>query len=234
MTTIKAAKSALRKSMKQTLTAVSGELITSQSQAVLTRLSQLPQYQSSKSISCYVSMSTGEVQTDSIIQQALDDGKIVYVPRIMRDPPRSVTANQSTGSYMNLFRLYSPLDFETGLIPGVWGIREPNLLVGNTPRATVFDEESMGLDLILMPGMAFDRELARLGHGKGYYDNFIARYLSTAENKGWPKPTLIGLSLEEQVLDTSVIPMAEHDVRLDALVTRASCYGIDSEMTTPL
>jgi len=88
-----------------------------------------------------------------------------------------------------------------------------------TRRPAVFSDGSDGVDLVLMPGMAFDRDLSRLGHGKGYYDKFITEYKLQALSRGWNLPTLCGLALEEQVLDEGTIPMTETDAHLDILIT---------------
>jgi len=50
--------------------------------------------------------------------------------------------------------------------------------------------QSDGLDLIVVPGVAFDREMNRIGHGKGYYDHFFQRCFEYAKQKERPPPTL--------------------------------------------
>ena len=204
------------------------------------------------------------VPSCSIIQLSeMFPGKVLYVPRIIREP--SPDSKVQT-SHMQFYRMHDKEDYEKNLIPGVWGIREPGPLSGETLRSTgerflndralltfkVFDQGSQGLDLILMPGldvhacypvinsvigMAFDHDMARLGHGKGYYDHFIAKYRSHASTNGWSKSTLgqrsmvvgilvtklcfsVALALSEQIVDVGVIPMAEYDARLDSLVTK--------------
>ena len=62
---------------------------------------------------------------------------------------------------------------------GGTGISEP-LPKGNTAGP-------FGLDLIVMPGMAFDPNFRRLGHGKGYYDSFLTRYLRWETEMGVEK-----------------------------------------------
>ncbi|TCD63492.1 5,10-methenyltetrahydrofolate synthetase [Steccherinum ochraceum] len=71
------------------------------------------------------------------------------------------------------------------------------------------------LDLILMPGVAFDHSLSRLGHGKGYYDRFITRY--TALHNG-RKLLLVALALREQILEAGKVPVGENDWKVDVIV----------------
>ncbi len=65
------------------------------------------------------------------------------------------------------------------------------------------------IDLIVVPGIGFDRAGNRLGRGGGFYDRFLSR-------DGF-RGLICGLAFEEQVIET--IPMMEHDIRLNLLVT---------------
>ena len=66
------------------------------------------------------------------------------------------------------------------------------------------------LDLVVMPGVAFTEAGARLGHGKGYYDKYLASLRD-------PKPTTIALAFREQILDE--LPTGPHDVPVDLVLT---------------
>lgn len=111
----------------------------------------------------YLSMPTGELSTTRIVQDALQHGKDVYIPYIH-------TVDKS--SVMDMLALESMTEFES-LQPDKWGI--PSLQPTQTPGRRNCLTES-GVDLIVMPGMAFDTGFRRLGHGKGYYDHFLTRY----------------------------------------------------------
>lgn len=81
-------------------------------------------------------------------------------------------------------------------------------------------------------GVAFDRSMSRLGHGKGFYDRFINSYTGSGRRKpllGNPSklycfhvandPWVVGLSLREQLLEAASVPMADHDWKLDMVIT---------------
>ncbi|GAB1744102.1 hypothetical protein NU219Hw_g1133t1 [Hortaea werneckii] len=73
-----------------------------------------------------------------------------------------------------------------------------------------------GLDLIVVPGVAFDRDMARMGHGAGFYDGYLTRLVTEGRQK---KPFLVGVCLAEQVLEPGRILMEEWDWRVDAVAT---------------
>jgi 5-formyltetrahydrofolate cyclo-ligase len=123
----------------------------------------LPEYQNAKSIAVYLSMPTGELSTSRIVQDAFARGKNVYIPYIHTVEKTSV---------MDMLALESMTEYES-LLPDKWGI--PSLQPVQVPGRQNGLAEN-GLDLIVMPGMAFDRGFRRLGHGKGYYDHFLTRY----------------------------------------------------------
>lgn len=127
------------------------------------KLLSLSEYQNAKSIAVYLSMPSGELSTRNIVQDAFQRGKEVYIPYIHTVDKVSV---------MDMLALESITEFES-LQPDKWGI--PSLQATQVPgRRDCFSAK--GLDLIVMPGMAFDSDFRRLGHGKGYYDHFLKRY----------------------------------------------------------
>ena len=102
-------------------------------------------------------------------------------------------------------RVASVEDPARDLRDGAYGILEPRdgLPLGD-PSA---------LDLILVPGRAFDPGGGRLGRGKGYYDGFLSR-LRPARADG---PYKLGVGFACQLVES--VPMQVRDVRVDAAVT---------------
>ncbi|KAI7510365.1 hypothetical protein KC347_g4421 [Hortaea werneckii] len=89
-------------------------------------------------------------------------------------------------------------------------------LEGKSGNRKDVEGEDTGLDLIVVPGVAFDRDMARMGHGAGFYDGYLTRLVTEGRNK---KPFLVGLCLAEQVLEPGRIAMEEWDWRVDAVAT---------------
>lgn len=128
-------------------------------------------------------MPTGEITTKAIVLDALQKGKKVFIPYIYATPS---PAAEEPKSVMNMVSLQSKEDYES-LHPNAWGIPTPNrasiserdsCLIDNGVRSGGLAGASTrneSLDMVVMPGMAFDKGLARLGHGKGYYDFFLQR-----------------------------------------------------------
>lgn len=88
-----------------------------------------------------------------------------------------------------------------------WNIRQPKFDEART------DAMDVGLDLILVPGVAF-AQTARLGHGMGYYDRFFAHFFAQH-----PRHTtkLYGLAFEQQLVHD--LPLDEHDYALDGVIS---------------
>lgn len=125
-------------------------------------------------------MPTGEISTAAIVHDAMNRGKQVFVPYIYQTPKE--IENQPS-QIMDMLELKSLEDY-AALEPDKWGI--PTLRADSVAlRKNSFEsfgtsdgkipENSFGLDLIVVPGMAFDRNMGRLGHGKGFYDYFFER-----------------------------------------------------------
>ncbi|KAJ6557951.1 hypothetical protein B0H19DRAFT_124100 [Mycena capillaripes] len=195
---LKAEKKILRKAMTTKLRDISSTHIQDQSRGMTARVLSLPSFVQSKSISCYLSMPSGEIDTSSLVREILRSGKTLFVPKI----------DLTTDGRMELLQIYDEDDLNS-LPSGVWGIKEPNRLHNEQPP------NDIGLDMILVPGLAFDRSLSRLGHGKGYYDRFITAYTES----GRPSPLLVGLALREQLLDSNSVPTGDHDWKMNCLIT---------------
>jgi len=88
------------------------------------------------------------------------------------------------------------------LRPGAFGVLEPS--EEGTPVRLLPG------DLVVVPGVAFDEDGYRLGHGKGYYDRAFAAELGDA-------PTLVGFGYEFQIV--GAVPHDDRDRMMDAIVT---------------
>lgn len=97
-------------------------------------------------------------------------------------------------------------DLGPSLIPGKHGIRVPAEHAPELPIESI--------DLVIVPGLAFDREGGRLGRGGGFYDRFLADPRLKART--------IAVALEPQIVPR--IPMLPHDRRIDALATPAGVF----------
>lgn len=114
------------------------------------KLFESEEYQNSKIIFVYVSLEE-EINTIEVIKKALADGKIVTVPKIMKN------------NEMKALKINS-LD---ELTLGYYNILEP--------REDAQDLSNI-VDLTIVPGLAFDNQNKRLGYGGGFYDKFFEKY----------------------------------------------------------
>ena len=137
-------------------------------------------------------MPKGELSTRDIVTHAFAHDKQVFVPYIYKLHPQD---RNKPVSVMDMVSLHSKSDFED-LDCDAWGIpsvaeksivrRErildiPDTRDGGHERELHNENgstktEKGRLDMIIMQGVAFDKDLARLGHGKGFYDVFLERY----------------------------------------------------------
>lgn len=125
-----------------------------------------------------------EVGTFEIMAKALRRNKKVFVPKV-----------SGSGRKIKVFEVR---DLRADLSRGSFGILEPQ-----TKRPL----GRQSLDLMIIPGLAFDRKGNRLGRGKGYFDRFLTRFKKT------PK---IGLAFKEQIV--SKVPAEAHDISVDKVI----------------
>ena len=163
------------------------------SQQVMARVMQLPEYQRAQTVMFYVDVRT-EVRTRQALPEALASGKHVVIPYCV-------------DGELELFHLESMDELELGM----YRILEPKAELRSVPSKRTPVEK---LDLILVPGVAFDRRGGRTGHGKGYYDKLLEHALSATP--------LVALAFECQLFPE--IPMQDHDIYMDKVVTEAAVY----------
>lgn len=109
-------------------------------------------------------------------------------------------------SIMDALELRSLTEYES-LKPDKWGI--PSLDEESIPNrsnsfggsglsqahVTPLRDDASGLDLVVVPGVAFDSDLGRLGHGKGYYDHFLERCAQQSKVDNNVKMPFIGKTI---------------------------------------
>lgn len=175
-------------------------------------------------------MASGEVQTDEIVRHALASGKQVFVPFLHKSP---FTSNPAIPArVMDMVRLNDVQDYES-LKRDKWGIpsidpatvHERQRILGGDDTLQADDQAT--LDMVLLPGVAFDvspqaNEIRRLGHGRGFYDLFLERYVEKLENSNVKAPSVLlyGLGLKEQFLSpaTEEVPVGSYDQPLHGLI----------------
>lgn len=146
-----------------------------------------PIYQQCRSVMFYVAMAD-ETATAGLIEDALHRGKQVYAPLL-----------GTQYGEMSAAVIKRPQD----LVVGKYGLKMPP-----PDSATLAAGES--IDLIVVPGVAFDRTGNRLGMGAGYYDRFFSRTRHAVR---------LGLAWNCQVV--AAAPCEPHDVRMHYLLTEA-------------
>lgn len=201
MTTTRILKKQLRKQIKSILKSITQDSLTQQSQLIHENLLSHSNFQNAKSVAVYMNMPDLEVQTIEVIKSCFELGKNVYLPRC--------NYTQIPGRKLNYMSMLKMPDFQSvlNLKPqGKYQLLEP------TEGEDVMDTGD--LDLIIVPGVSFDKTKNRMGHGAGFYDEFI----TTFNEKFNRRPYLLALALQEQIIDEK-IPTETHDWKLDSIVT---------------
>lgn len=155
---------------------------------ILDKLFKRPEFQGALTILFYAAFD-GEVDTFEMMKRAQQSGKRIGLPYIVRNEKRMIPIVVES--------------LEEDLETGPYGVRQPKHT--HSDRALSKDE----LDLVIVPGIAFDRNNHRLGRGQGYYDRFL-RELSART------PT-IGLAFDFQLVDR-LPPPEEHDVPVSCVL----------------
>ena len=164
------------------------------SQRICVTFAALPEYAAAKTVLFYVDVRS-EVRTRHYLSTALTHGKKIVVPWC------------NDQGELELFHLESVDE----LTIGMYRILEPRPELRSPPAKQITPQE---LDLVMVPGVAFDRTGARMGHGKGYYDKLLQHARHDAP--------LVALAFECQLFPE--IPTAPHDIFMDKIITEKAVY----------
>jgi 5-formyltetrahydrofolate cyclo-ligase len=151
------------------------------------------EYSNAQTVMFYVDVRT-EVRTRQSFAEALTHGKRIVIPFCVE-------------SELELFHLESMDELSIGM----YKILEPREDLRSREDKRV---EVLELDLIMVPGVAFDRSGARMGHGFGYYDKLLEH--------ARPDCPLVALAFECQLFPE--IPVGSHDIYMDKVVTESAVY----------
>lgn len=175
-----------RKILKKRLSQ-SSEDIRDKSQQVFLSLVETVEVMNSRNIMFYVA-TRSEVQTEEMIKMSIEMGKNVFVPIILPEC-RNLAPSKI-------------LDFDVELEKGKKGILEPK-----KEYYRLFSPEN--IDLIIVPGVAFDLSGNRIGRGFGYYDNFLIKVRSSTK--------IIALAFEIQIVEKIITN--KNDIPVHKIIT---------------
>ncbi len=179
------AKSESREAMRARLAAMSPEDRRRASLAACARLMGLGAFRHASVVMLYMPLPS-EVETTTLAIRCFQTGKIVCVPKVDWDR-RDMHAVEISS-------------FDDNMETDEHGLRTPRSGQPLPPSA---------IDLVVVPGLAYDTQGNRLGRGGGYYDRFLSRLRRSA--------TSVGLSFDTQIIDA--VPIDERDVSVNTVVT---------------
>lgn len=178
-------KDQIRTEMRERRRELTPEWIEEQSEVLQQTVQSLSEFKEAGTVCCYMSLPL-EVQTSGIMAACWDAGKNVCVPAYSRDDEE-----------YHLARLRK----DDELAEGHFGVREPGRIVRELMR---------DVDVMVVPGLAFDRAGNRLGYGGGHYDRMMSAETKTSLFR-------LGIAFGFQILES--VPFSDGDVRLDGIAT---------------
>ena len=168
------------------------------SKIIVEKFVKLPEYEAAQTVMWYLDVRS-EVRTRDMIGGALNSGKKIVVPYCTEDEHGA-----------NKLGLWHLEDMDE-LVVGKWNILEP-------PKDRWGEEgkeiDPKALDLIMVPGVGFDRKGGRMGNGQGYYDRLLDATRDDAP--------LIALCFESQMFPEILV--GPHDVFMDKVITEKEIY----------
>jgi len=186
-------KDSLRKDILQKRLRLPFEEIFELSSTIQKKFLEIRELKGAKRLALYASFKN-EVLTETILEYAVAHRKEVFFPRIVREKKGLMflkvhdKEDLASGSY----DIKEPVHSHRG-------IHQPEIAV------------SSSLDIIVVPGIAFDTNGNRLGYGKGYYDKVLGSIKETC--------LIVALAFDFQIVNT--IPAEAHDIKMDKIITES-------------
>ena len=169
------------------------------SRVAIDRFLHLPAYLAANTAMWYVHCRS-ELRTRAALQSAINSRKKIAIP--------FCTVDESGDKQLGIWHL----DAVNELVAGSWNILEPPPERWKEPHKTIDPKD---LDIIMVPGIAFDRQGTRLGNGQGYYDRLLSQVR--------PNCTRVGICFECQLRDDLVVE--SHDETVHLIVTESNVYS---------
>jgi len=154
------------------------------------RVLELPFFSEARTVGLYAPFGN-EVDTHLLCEEARAFGARVAYPGVVQQDMKFVR-----------------YDADCAWVPGAFGIPQPRVEAQQYTECVVMPED---FDVIIVPGVAFDRSGNRLGYGKGFYDRYLPKCRTQC--------VFVGLAYDFQLEDR--LPCESHDVYLDYVVTDA-------------
>lgn len=183
-------KKEIRQNILQKKGDLSNEAVQEKSLAMLETLNKIDFYKNAENVMLYISFGK-EVLTKPIINDLMNRGKKVFIP---------VTVPKTKALIVSELK-----DFENDLQVGHFGVMEPK-------EEALRPVDPSIVDLVIVPGVAFDKKGYRIGYGGGYYDRFIPRLSK--------KATTVSLAFEMQLIDK--VPTSPFDIPVQYIITENS------------
>jgi len=181
----KESKKELRKRLLSIRRSLSAGEVLARSEKVIDNLLGSGLLDGANTVALYAS-ADNEVDTRGLFDRLVGEGRRALLPRVIGNGPE--------------IEFLAATDWDS-LVKSVLGIPEPS-----EGPAAVEPEE---IELVVVPGVGFDRRGGRMGYGMGCYDRALGRLLPDARS--------VGIGYDFQVLDE--VPMEEHDALLSAVVS---------------
>jgi 5-formyltetrahydrofolate cyclo-ligase len=177
-------KQALRALARARVAGLSSEYRAAAAAQVVVSLASRPEWARASSVLLFAPL-PDELDAWPLVELALMAGKTVALPAFVPET--------------NSYAARQIVDGARDIVLGKFGVREPADACVEVPLNQ--------LDLVLVPGLAFDARGGRLGRGKGFYDRLLAGV----------RGTKCGVAFDEQLVDA--VPVGPHDIRLNCILT---------------